>query len=135
MFLERSIIIGKELDEIIQAQRKIAEHESDPLTHIKQQLEEKLKFGPENLPGIPGMVPPTRKMIDQLLGKESPVPATPEQSEQEDLPEKVKVLPTGMEFTEGTHTTPRQSIVVLLTWLTIASCWMIQWTRLQWIQR
>jgi len=100
MFLERSIIIGKELDEIIQAQRKIAEHESDPLTHIKQQLEEKLKFGPENLPGIPGMVPPTRKMIDQLLGKESPVPATPEQSEQEDLPEKVKVLPTGMEFTE-----------------------------------
>lgn len=100
MFLERSVIIGKELDEIIQAQRKIAEHEADPLTHIKQQLEEKLKFGPENLPGIPGMVPPTRRVIDELLGKESPVPATPEMSEQEDLPEKVKVLPTGMEFTE-----------------------------------
>jgi hypothetical protein len=100
MFLERSVIIGKELDEIIQAQRKIAEHEADPLTHIKQQLEEKLKFGPENLPGVPGMVPPTRKMIDKLLGKESPVPATPEQADQEDLPEKVKVLPTGMEFTE-----------------------------------
>lgn len=108
----RVATIGEQ-DEIIQAQRKIAEHEADPLTHIKQQLEEKLKFGPENLPGIPGMVPPTRKVIDELLGKESPVPATPEKSEQEDLPEKVKVLPTGMEFTEGTPTTP---LIALMTW-------------------
>jgi len=103
MFLQRSVIIGKELDEIIQAQRKIAEREADPFYHIKQQLEDKIKFGPENLPGIPGMVPPTRQMIDKLHGRESPVPAAGPVEELEksaSLTEKVKVLPTGMEFTE-----------------------------------
>jgi hypothetical protein len=138
MFLQRSVIIGKELDEIIQAQRKIAEREADPFYHIKQQLEDKIKFGPENLPGIPGMVPPTRQMIDKLHGRESPVPAAGPVEELEksaSLPEKIKVLPTGMEFTEGTFVRSFTSSTICELSAPPPHHSNQQWTMLLWIRR
>lgn len=88
-------------DEIIKAQRELAQREADPFYHVKQQLEEKLKFGPENLPGIPGLVPPTRKMVDELQGRECPVSAS-SLSENQQAQQTADPLPAGMEFTDCT---------------------------------
>ena len=61
-FLERSAILGKELNELIRAQQA----EADPDLIFKRELEKKLRIGPEDVPGLPGMVPLTKKMIDNL---------------------------------------------------------------------
>jgi len=108
-FLEHSIIIGKELEVLIQAQQEIAEREADPRRIIKEELENKLKFGPDNLPGLPGVAPLTRKVIDQQQGRESPVPDVPVEPAVAQ-PEKEDTSPApGMEFTEVDNSTVTES--------------------------
>eukprot|EP01087_Luapelamoeba_hula_P020015 TRINITY_DN6733_c0_g1_i1.p1 TRINITY_DN6733_c0_g1~~TRINITY_DN6733_c0_g1_i1.p1 ORF type:complete len:693 (+),score=155.43 TRINITY_DN6733_c0_g1_i1:100-2178(+) len=66
--MNRSAILEKELTEIIEAQREEA-RALEPEAIFKKILEDKLRFGPEAVPGLPGMVPLTPKIIDQMQGK------------------------------------------------------------------
>jgi len=56
-FMERSVRLGEELEEVI----KKANQESDPEEVFKKDLESKLRFGPNDLPGLPGIIPLSRK--------------------------------------------------------------------------
>lgn len=81
-FLLRSAILGKELNELIQVQKAEVEREADANIIFRRELEEKIRFGPEDVPGLPGMIPLTRKMIDKLRS-----PVDEEQEEEEDKAE------------------------------------------------
>ncbi|KAL6079997.1 hypothetical protein QOT17_000380 [Balamuthia mandrillaris] len=86
-FLLRSAILGKELTELIQVQTAEVALEINPHSIFRQELENKLRFGPEDLPGLPGMIPLTRKMIDKMQAapfvdeEEEPAGASPQQQQ------------------------------------------------------
>jgi len=68
-FMMRSAIIERELNELIEAQKAAEEEEQTPEALFKKMLCDKIRFGPDAVPGLPGMVPLTPKLIDQLHGR------------------------------------------------------------------
>ena len=85
--MERSAILGKELNELIQAQQA----EANPDLIFKRELEKKLRIGPEDVPGLPGMVPLTKKLIDNIRS------AKPVEDEAEPEKREIKEAPLDKE--------------------------------------
>lgn len=63
--MEKIVLIQK-------AQAEKVEQETDPYRIVKERFQQKI-IRPDNLPGLPGMIPLTPKLIDELHGKERPV--------------------------------------------------------------
>jgi len=75
-FLTRSAIIGAELEQVVlikNAELVEEEKQMESYEIVKQELKEMLTISPENLPGLPGMIPLTPKLIHTLRNKELPV--------------------------------------------------------------
>jgi len=64
-FMERSIRLGEELEDEINK----ANYDLDPEQVFKKDLESKLRFSPNDLPGLPGIVPLSRKIVDEMREK------------------------------------------------------------------